>query len=58
MNQKAGFNSSVVIVQPLEIGMVNSLNEQDGLYHVNLQGLQNGKEVDSIQLIDVGESGD
>lgn len=57
MNQKAGFNSSVVIVQPLEIGMVNMLNEQDGLYHVNLQGLQNGKEVDSIQLIDVVSRG-
>lgn len=57
MNQKAGFNSSVVIVQPLENGMVNSLNEQDGLYHVNLQGLQNGKEVDSIQLIDVVSRG-
>ena len=57
MNQKAGFNSSVVIVQPLENGMVNMLNEQDGLYHVNLQGLQNGKEVDSIQLIDVVSRG-
>ena len=57
MNQKAEFNSSVVIVQPLEIGMVNMLNEQDGLYHVNLQGLQNGKEVDSIQLIDVVSRG-
>ena len=57
MNQKAGFNSSVVIVQPLEIGMVNMLNEQDVLYHVNLQGLQNGKEVDSIQLIDVVSRG-
>ena len=57
MNQKAEFNSSVVIIQPLENGMVNMLNEQDGLYHVNLQGLQNGKEVDSIQLIDVVSRG-
>lgn len=57
MNQKVGFNSSVVIVQPLENGMVNMLNEQDGLYHVNLQGLQNGKEIDSIQLIDVVSRG-
>ena len=57
MNQKAEFNSSVVIVQPLENGMVDMLNEQDGLYHVNLQGLQNGKEVDSIQLIDVVSRG-
>ena len=53
MNQKAKFNSSVVVVQPLEKGMINVLNEQDGLYHVNLQGLQNGKAVDNIQLIDV-----
>ncbi len=53
MNQKAGFNSSVVVVQPIEKGMVDMLNAQDGLYHVNLQGLDNGKEVDSLQLIDV-----
>lgn len=53
MNQKAGFNSSVVVVQPIEKGMVDVLNAQDGLYHVNLQGLNNGKEVDSLQLIDV-----
>jgi tagaturonate reductase len=53
MNQKAGFNSSVVVVQPIEKGMVDMLNAQDGLYHVNLQGLADGKEVDSIQLIDV-----
>lgn len=57
MNQKAGFNSSVVIVQPLENGMIDMLNEQDGLYHVNLQGLQNGEEIDSIQMIDVVSRG-
>jgi len=53
MNQKAGFNSSVVVVQPIDKGMVDMLNAQDGLYHLNLQGLDAGKEVDSIQLIDV-----
>lgn len=53
MNEKAGFNSSVVVVQPIENGMVNVLNEQDGLYHLNLQGLDNDRQVDSIQLIDV-----
>lgn len=53
MNQKAGFNSSVVVVQPIENGMVDMLNAQDGLYHLNLQGLDDGKKVDSIQLIDV-----
>ncbi len=53
MNQKAGFNGSVVVVQPIDKGMVDVLNAQDGLYHLNLQGIENGKEVDSIQLIDV-----
>lgn len=53
MNNKADFNSSVVIVQPLEGGMIDMLNAQDGLYHLNLQGLDKGKPVDSIELIDV-----
>ena len=52
-NQKTDFNGSVVVVQPIEKGMVEWLNEQDGLYHLNLQGLQDGKPVDSLDLIDV-----
>ena len=47
------FNASVVVVQPIEKGMVGWLNEQDGLYHLNLQGLQDGQPVDSVDLIDV-----
>jgi len=53
MNEKANFNSSVVVVQPIEKGLVDVLNSQDGLYHLNLQGIDEGKKVDSIQLIDV-----
>jgi len=52
-NQKTDFNASVVVVQPIEKGMVEWLNEQDGLYHLNLQGLDEGKPVDSVDLIDV-----
>jgi len=52
-NQKTDFNGSVVVVQPIEKGMVGWLNEQEGLYHLNLQGLQNGEPVDSLDLIDV-----
>ncbi|MBO4756014.1 MAG: tagaturonate reductase [Bacteroidales bacterium] len=52
-NKRTAFNGSVVVVQPIEKGMVDCLNEQDGLYHLNLQGLQNGEPVDSIDLIDV-----
>jgi tagaturonate reductase len=53
MNRKAGFDAGVVVVQPLSEGMVDVLNEQDGLYHVNLQGLDQGRTVDSMDLIDV-----
>ena len=46
-----------MVVQPIEKGMVEWLNEQDGLYHLNLQGLQEGKPVDSLDLIDVVSRG-
>ena len=52
MNEKANFNSDVVIVQPLGMGRIDNLMEQDCLYHVNLQGLDNGKPVNSFRLID------
>lgn len=53
MNEKADFNSSVVVVQPIDRGMVDMLNAQDCLYHVNLQGLDKGVEVNSLTKIDV-----
>ena len=53
MNQKADFNSSVVVVQPIDKGMVDMLNAQDDLYHVNLQGLDKGEAVNSLTMIDV-----
>ena len=56
-NQKTDFNASVVVVQPIEKGMVDWLNEQDGLYHLNLQGLDGGQPVDSVDLIDVVSRG-
>ena len=52
MNQKTDFNSSVVVVQPIERGMAEWLNGQDCLYHVNLQGRLNGEAVNSLTRID------
>ena len=52
MNQRTDFNASVVVVQPIERGMVDMLNAQDGLYHVNLQGRLKGEAVNSLQRID------
>ena len=53
MNQKTDFNGSVVVVQPIERGMVDWLNGQDCLYHVNLQGRENGEAVNTLERIDV-----
>ncbi len=53
MNEKTDFNSSVVVVQPIERGMIEMLNEQDCLYHVNLQGLDKGEVVNDHTRIDV-----
>ncbi|MCR5849683.1 MAG: tagaturonate reductase [Bacteroidaceae bacterium] len=52
MDKKTDFNASVVIVQPIAQGMADRLQEQDCLYHVNLQGLIDGKPVNSLEMID------
>ena len=52
-NQATEFNAGVVVVQPIDRGMVDMLNAQDGLYHVNLQGIDRGQPVDSIDMVDV-----
>lgn len=52
MNRKTDFNSSVVVVQPIERGMVDWLNGQDCLYHVNLQGRLDGQPVNTLTRVD------
>ena len=56
-NKATDFNAGVVVVQPIDGGMVDVLNEQDGLYHANLQGVDGGEKVDSIEMIDVINEG-
>lgn len=51
MNERAGFNGSVQIIQPLANGMGNLINEQEGLYHVVLNGIKNGKSFSDTRLI-------
>ncbi len=52
-NQRTDFNGSVVVVQPIDKGMAEWLNGQDCMYHVNLQGRQNGQPVNELTRIDV-----
>ncbi|MGZ3852361.1 MAG: tagaturonate reductase [Flavisolibacter sp.] len=53
LNKKAAFNGAVVAVQPIDKGMVNMLNEQDGLYTIYLRGLKNGKAESTHEVVDV-----
>lgn len=52
MNRNANFNTAVQLVQPLVQGMGDVINEQDGLYHVILRGVENGLPVETIEKIE------
>ena len=52
MNLKSDFNGSVVIVQPIEKGLISTLNEQEGLYYLCLKGIKNGQPIKEVQLIE------
>lgn len=57
MNLKANFNSSVIVVQPIENGMVEVLNSQNGKYNLYLRGIKNGKPESNCRLIQSIHSG-
>ncbi len=48
LNEKADFNTSVVLVQPLAQGMGEVINAQNGQYTTILRGKQNGELVEEI----------
>lgn len=43
VNEKTDFNGNVVIVQPLEKGMIDAMNDQNNLYTTVLRGMKDGK---------------
>jgi tagaturonate reductase len=51
LNEKTAFNGDVVVVRPLRKDRKAGPDPQDGLYHILLNGLQQGQEVSSIRLI-------
>ncbi len=50
-NEKAGWNGKCVLVQPIEFGLSDMINEQEGLYTLYLRGMENGQQVDSKRVI-------
>ena len=53
LNDKGAIDAGVAVVQPMPFGRVKELAEQDGLYTLRLEGIDNGKNVKKSQVIDV-----
>ncbi|WP_350287261.1 tagaturonate reductase [uncultured Croceitalea sp.] len=51
LNEKTLFNGNIQIIQPIPKGMGNAINVQDGLYHVLLEGIENGGRIQNSRLI-------
>lgn len=53
LNDKGAIEASVAVVQPMPFGRVKELADQDGLYTLRLEGIDNGENVRKSQIIDV-----
>lgn len=51
LNKEVDFNAGIAVVQPLKDGMVNLINEQDGLYTLFMNGIKKGEKIQDIELI-------
>lgn len=51
LNNEIDFNAGIAVVQPLKEGMVNMINDQDGLYTLFMNGIKKGEKIQDIQLI-------
>lgn len=51
MNESCGFNAKVVLVQPIERGLTDIINEQQGLYTLYLRGVSGGGPVVEKRVI-------
>ncbi len=51
LNEKADFNCKIVLCQPIEHGLCDMINEQEGLYTLYLRGYQNGEKVNHKRVI-------
>ena len=51
LNEQTTFKGSVAVVAPLRRGRPPVKDEQEGLYHVLLRGISEGKRIDEIRLV-------
>lgn len=52
LNKEYGGDFGVVLVQPLPTGLINMINDQEGLYDLYLRGLQNGERVEETRVVE------
>lgn len=52
LNKNGEFNGDVIIVKPTKGGDYEALRAQDGLFHVSLNGIQNGKLITENTLVE------
>ncbi|MCF6222451.1 MAG: tagaturonate reductase [Flavobacteriaceae bacterium] len=51
LNKEVNFQAGIAVVQPIENGMINMLNDQDGLYTLFMKGIKEGEEIQDKELI-------
>lgn len=51
LNEKGIFNGAVTLCQPIERGLSEKINEQNGLYTLLLRGIENGEPVQKKRVI-------
>ena len=52
LNKENGGDFGVVLLQPLDMGLIDMINEQDGLYDLYLRGLQDGTPVEEERVVE------
>ena len=53
LNDAGVYEGKVVVIQPIDKGMVKMLNDQNCEYNLYLRGIQNGEEVVEHTHVDV-----
>ena len=57
MNHQANFDAGVVVIQPISNGLIKTLNDQDGLYTLYMNGIKNGKVLSEKKVVDCIQRG-
>ena len=57
LNKEANFNAGVAVIQPLAVGLLELLNEQDGLYNLFMKGVKEGEEIQEQRTISCVQKG-